>query len=254
MMGTTSANIVKAVVKTRQDVGTLGKGTLNPHGNYKYVSIDRYYETVADAASKNGLMWVIREDEIAFTSATPKLSIQSKYTIDIYHESGEVIEGFSTLSIVHPVQGAQTVGSAMSYVDKVFMRQTFAVASGEKDIDADATDPGAFDLDPPKPAPRAAAKPPAPEKAKVVEVGPVPSYSGDLPGEEGNFDIVETFFMAFLPDVKSRAELNKFYLDPVNVNAMNHMKTHSPAQFKKVYDAFAERGKILGKLEEKESK
>ena len=232
MMESTSANIVKAVIKTRQDVGTLGKGTLNPHGNYKYVSIDRYYETVADAASKNGLMWIIREEEIALNTNIGKTGVlQSKYMIDMYHESGEVIEAFSVLSILHPIQGAQTIGSAMSYVDKVFMRQTFAVATGEKDIDADATNPGAFDLDPPKPAPKPV--------AKAVEK-PV-----DLPGEEGDWNMVEQIFIQFIPTAKTYDELKEFWNADSNTNALNHLKAGSPDQYARVVEAFKVRAKEL---------
>lgn len=231
-METTSANIVKAVIKTRQDVGTLGKGTLNPHGNYKYVSIDRYYETVADAASKNGLMWIIREEEITLNTNIGKTGVlQSKYMIDMYHESGEVIEAFSVLSILHPIQGAQTIGSAMSYVDKVFMRQTFAVATGEKDIDADATNPGAFDLDPPKPAPKPV--------AKAVEK-PI-----DLPGEEGDWNMLEQIFIQFIPTAKTYDELKEFWNTDSNTNALNHLKAGSPDQYARVVEAFKSRAKEL---------
>jgi hypothetical protein len=231
-MDTTSANIVKAVIKTRQDVGTLGKGTLNPHGNYKYVSIDRYYETVADAASKNGLMWIIREEEITLNTNIGKTGVlQSKYMIDMYHESGEVIEAFSVLSILHPIQGAQTIGSAMSYVDKVFMRQTFAVATGEKDIDADATNPGAFDLDPPKPAPKPV--------AKAVEK-PI-----DLPGEEGDWNMVEQIFIQFIPTAQTYDELVEFWSAPDHRASLSHLKEGSPDQYKRVYEAFGKRGKEL---------
>lgn len=235
-METTSANIVKAVIKTRQDVGTLGKGTLNPHGNYKYVSIDRYYETVADAASKNGLMWIIREKEITLNTNIGKTGVlQSKYMIDMYHESGEVIEAFSVLSILHPIQGAQTIGSAMSYVDKVFMRQTFAVATGEKDIDADATNPSAFDLDPPKPAPK-----PAPKAAANTDEKPI-----ELPGEEGNWDMVEQIFIQFIPTAKTYDELKEFWNADTNTNALNHLKTGSPDQYARVVEAFKSRAKEL---------
>lgn len=228
-MESTSANIVKAVVKTRQDVGTLGKGTLNPHGNYKYVSIDRYYETVADAASKNGLMWVIREDDITLNANMGKTGVlQARYVIDIYHDSGEMIESFSAISILHPIQGAQTIGSAMSYVDKVFMRQTFAVATGEKDIDADATNPGDLDI---KPAPNAAAKP----AEKTI----------DLPGEEGNWDMVEQIFVHFIPTAKTYDELKEFWNADINTNALNHLKTGSPDQYARVVEAFKIRAKQL---------
>ena len=235
-METTSANIVKAVIKTRQDVGTLGKGTLNPHGNYKYVSIDRYYETVADAASKNGLMWVIREDTITLNASMGKTGVlEARYMIDMYHESGEMIEAFSAISILHPIQGAQTIGSAMSYVDKVFMRQTFAVATGEKDIDADATNPGAFDLDPPKPAPK-----PAPKAAAKTDEKPI-----ELPGEEGNWDMVEQIFVQFIPTAKTYDELKEFWNADTNTNALNHLKTGSPDQYARVVEAFKSRAKEL---------
>ena len=229
MTETTSANIVKAVIKTRQDVGTLGKGTLNPHGNYKYVSIDRYYETVADAASKNGLMWIIREESITLNANMGKTGVlQAQYTIDMYHESGEVIEAFSVLSILHPIQGAQTIGSAMSYVDKVFMRQAFAVATGEKDIDADATNPMDLDI---KPAPKPVAKP--------VEK-PI-----DLPGEEGDWNMLEQIFIQFIPTAKTYDELKEFWNTDSNTNALNHLKAGSPDQYARVVEAFKSRAKEL---------
>lgn len=229
VMEPTSANIVKAVIKTRQDVGTLGKGTLNPHGNYKYVSIDRYYETVADAASKNGLMWVIREEDVTLNPSMGKTGVvQVKYIIDIYHSSGEAIEAFSAISILHPIQGAQTIGSAMSYVDKVFMRQAFAVATGEKDIDADATNPIDLDI---KTAPKPV--------AKAVEK-PI-----DLPGEEGNWDMVEQTFIQFIPTAKTYDELKEFWNADTNTNALNHLKTGSPDQYARVVEAFKSRAKEL---------
>jgi hypothetical protein len=228
-MDATSANIVKAVIKTRQDVGTLGKGTLNPHGNYKYVSIDRYYETVADAASKNGLMWIIREESITLNANMGKTGVlQAQYTIDMYHESGEVIEAFSVLSILHPIQGAQTIGSAMSYVDKVFMRQAFAVATGEKDIDADATNPMDLDI---KPAPKPVAKP--------IEK-PI-----DLPGEEGDWNMLEQIFIQFIPTAKTYDELKEFWNTDSNTNALNHLKAGSPDQYARVVEAFKSRAKEL---------
>jgi len=242
VMEPTSANIVKAVIKTRQDVGTLGKGTLNPHGNYKYVSIDRYYETVADAASKNGLMWVIREEDVTLNPSMGKTGVvQVKYIIDIYHSSGEAIEAFSAISILHPIQGAQTIGSAMSYVDKVFMRQAFAVATGEKDIDADATNPIDLDIKT-APKPVAASSPVLSNTSakRPVDIAPI-----DLPGEEGNWDMVEQTFIQFIPTAKNYDELKEFWNADTNTNALNHLKTGSPDQYARVVEAFKSRAKEL---------
>jgi hypothetical protein len=177
-------------------------------------------------------MWIIREEEITLNTNIGKTGVlQSKYMIDMYHESGEVIEAFSVLSILHPIQGAQTIGSAMSYVDKVFMRQTFAVATGEKDIDADATNPGAFDLDPPKPAHKPV--------AKAVEK-PI-----DLPGEEGDWNMLEQIFIQFIPTAKTYDELKEFWNTDRNTNALNHLKTGSPDQYARVVEAFKSRAKAL---------
>jgi hypothetical protein len=254
-MESTSANIVKAVVKTRQDVGTLGKGTLNPHGNYKYVSIDRYYETVADAASKNGLMWVIREDDITLNANMGKTGVlQARYVIDIYHDSGEMIESFSAISILHPIQGAQTIGSAMSYVDKVFMRQTFAVATGEKDIDADATNPSDLDIiNTPHKAVAASSPVLSNTSAKrLVDVPPISDFDrGDalvantLPGEEGDWNMLEQIFIQFIPTAKTYDELKEFWNADTNTNALNHLKTGSPDQYARVVEAFKIRAKQL---------
>lgn len=133
---------IKAIIATREQVGSLGKSAMNPHGRYKYVSIDTYYEKVAVAAAKNGLSWIASENDFQIMPDVGKTGIiKATYDVSLMHSSGDYIRDFTTLTIIHPIQGAQTVGSAMSYLDKVFMRQLFSVATGEKDGDADETNP-----------------------------------------------------------------------------------------------------------------
>jgi hypothetical protein len=139
-----------------------------------------------------------------------------------------VIEAFSVISILHPIQGAQTIGSAMSYVDKVFMRQAFAVATGEKDIDADATNPTDLDI---KPAPKPVAK----SVEKPIE----------LPGEEGDWNTLEQIFIQFIPTAKTYDELKEFWNTDTNTNALNHLKAGSPDQYARVVEAFKSRAKEL---------
>lgn len=140
-----SSEINKAVIAVTRDIGTLGKAAVNPHGGYKYVSIDRFYESVGVAAAKHGLSWTLIEDAFAIHPGVGKTGmVQVTYRVRMMHESGAVMEDFSKLSIIHPIQGAQTVGSAMSYADKVFQRQTFKVATGEED--ADSTNPSDLDF------------------------------------------------------------------------------------------------------------
>ena len=133
---------IKAIIETRTKVGNLGKAAFNPHGRYKYVSIDTYYEKVAAAAAANGLAWVANETKFDLLPDVGKTGIiRATYAVTLMHSSGDYLPNFSTITIVHPIQGAQTVGSAMSYLDKVFMRQLFSVATGEAGADADETNP-----------------------------------------------------------------------------------------------------------------
>lgn len=218
--------IIKAIVDTRAGIGRLGKSAMNPHGRYKYVSIDAYYEKVALIAAENGLSWVISEVDF---KAMPDFGvtkggiIQATYSVTLMHVSGATLPGFSRITIIHPIQGAQTVGSAMSYMDKVFMRQAFAVATGEAGADADETDPadlmGGVKKEEPKPS--------------------VTKADIELPGEEGNFKQVEDIFITFLPQATTVDELNNFW--SANFKARDHLKEFSPDAFNRVLAAFTAR-------------
>lgn len=143
-----------ALVKASTEMPALNKADENKHGGFRYVSIDNYYETVARIALKHGFTWKIRETESGVIPIGTKLdrnghetaifAVRSAYTFDVMHApSGTVWGNYFSCSIVHPLQGAQTAGSAMSYADKLFMRTTFHVVTGEQD--ADATDSRAFE-------------------------------------------------------------------------------------------------------------
>jgi len=200
------AVITAAVIKTRKDVGTLGKAAVNPHGNYKYVSIDKYYEVVASAAAKNGLFWTISEVKSTLNPNIGKTGVlDATYTITMYHESGAVAYEFSRIAMVHPIQGAQTVGSAMSYVDKVFMRQIFAVSTGEED--ADATNP---------------------EDVKL---------------EKTDYGAIERLMTPGVEMAENRKDLKKFWSE--NSNALDALKLGDKAAYGRVVEAFKTRNQEL---------
>jgi len=206
---------IKAIIATREQVGSLGKSAMNPHGRYKYVSIDTYYEKVSTTAAKNGLSWIASETGFEVMPEVGKTGvIKATYDLALMHSSGDYIPKFSTLTIIHPIQGAQTVGSAMSYLDKVFMRQLFSVATGEKDSDADETNP-----------------------ADIIGVGM------DAPKKDAapkiNTDQAEAIFMEFVPVCETEAQLRKFWAE--NVQARNVLKEHNPEALKRVTAAFTKR-------------
>lgn len=225
-MITMKPETIKAIVSVRDQVGQLGKSALNPHGRYKYVSIDAYYEQVGSVAAKHGLSWVAREVDFKLLPDVGKTGIiQATYSIMLMHLSGDVVPDFTRITIVHPLQGAQTVGSAMSYLDKVFMRQLFAIATGEKDSDADETDPNSL----------LGGSTPAPVKAREPERRPEPKQ------EQPQMSVaeIEAMFTSFLPMAQNEDELKDFWSD--NYPARNTLKNSDEDAYNRVLAAFSAR-------------
>lgn len=209
---------IKAIIETRTKVGNLGKAAFNPHGRYKYVSIDTYYEKVAAAAAANGLAWVATERNFTLLPDIGKTGIiRATYSMTLMHSGGDFIPDFSTVTIVHPIQGAQTVGSAMSYVDKVFMRQLFSVATGEAGADADETNP---------------------EDLMLGEKAPKEAPKAQGPSEE-DLTKLEDIFVTFAPAAETEMELKIFWSD--NIKGLDLLKVHAPDRHKRVVAAFSER-------------
>lgn len=133
-------NIAAAMIKIAQAVPQLGKADRNAFAKYNYVSIDKYYETIAKLSAANGIGWQAYEVENTVLPNVGKDgALRITYSFDLYHESGDMIRAFTAFTILHPIQGAQTAGSALSYAEKLFMRSAFKVVTGE--ADADASDP-----------------------------------------------------------------------------------------------------------------
>jgi len=132
--------IAAAMIRIAQAVPQLGKAERNAFAKYNYVSIDRYYETIAKIAAANGIGWQAIEVENKLLPDVGKDgALRITYAFDLYHEGGDHIQAFAAFTIIHPIQGAQTAGSALSYAEKLFMRSAFKVVTGESD--ADASDP-----------------------------------------------------------------------------------------------------------------
>ncbi len=85
---------------------------------------------------KAGLLWRIREGMARLAEIGDTRGMHFLYEIDLFHKNGEVWENFDRVNVFHPLQGAQTSGSARSYAEKIFMRTLFKVVTGEKDADA----------------------------------------------------------------------------------------------------------------------
>lgn len=138
------AGIYRRIIDVSRQIGSLDKSERNPHAKYNYVPIDDFYKEVARKAVECGLSWAVREVDCVVAGSTQTRNgsqpvFRYSYEFDMFDEDGNEVAAFSKLSILHPLQGPQTSGSAMSYAEKLMMRSTFKVVTGEKD--ADAVDP-----------------------------------------------------------------------------------------------------------------
>lgn len=129
--------LTEALIKAAQEMPVLRKADRNAHGNYNFVSIDDYYATAAKVALNNGITWKAREVgfEIHPPNGVFKGIVISKYEFDVLWDDMEW-QGFFACSIPHPIQGAQTAGSMLSYADKLFMRTVFKIQTGEQEADS----------------------------------------------------------------------------------------------------------------------
>jgi hypothetical protein len=212
-------------VAVTSEVNSLAKGVKNQHGGYNYVPIDNYYAEVGKVAAKHGLTWVLK---VVGFEHLPNLgksgAVNFTYTVDLLHSSGDEKNSFSALNILHPIQGAQSAGSAMSYADKVFMRQLFKIETGEQD--ADATDTNALN-----------GKPEAPK----VEA-PKPALSKE---EEATLVAwIENAITKFLPDAKSDSDLTKYWADNRN-GPIKRVQNFSEEAYNNLLAAFTARRKEL---------
>ena len=221
------SNIAKAIVAVTSEVNSLAKGVKNQHGGYNYVPIDNYYAEVGKVAAKHGLTWVLK---VVSFEHLPNLgksgAINFTYNVDIFHSSGDEKPNFTSLNILHPIQGAQSAGSAMSYADKIFMRQLFKVETGEQD--ADATNPN--DLN---------GKPEAPKTE-----APKPTLSKE--DEETLVAWIDTTLKKFLPDARTDDELKGFWSDNKN-GAIKRVRDFSEEAYNGLLSAFtARRNELKG--------
>lgn len=256
-------NIAAAMMKIAQAVPQLGKADRNAFAKYNYVSIDKYYDSIAKLAAANGIMWQPREIQTVIEKEIGKDgALRITYAFDLYHESGDAIEEFSKFTILHPIQGAQTAGSALSYADKLFMRSAFKVVTGESD--ADASDPDDLKIKEKvkeQPAVKEVMK--AFPDAEITDVRPKSANAPDPSPEvevteridEDGFNVfkhdatdyntIAKIFMRVVPTTKTQDELRKFWT--VNMGVIERMQVEAPKIHAKVKDEFTKRRAALKK-------
>jgi hypothetical protein len=131
--------IAEAIYKVQSSITKLNNDSNNKYANYRYVSIDAYYEGIRPKLTDAGLMIIPNEVE---SGLSPDGKTQ-KTIIEFYllHKDGEIWNFPLRRTVFLPYTGAQTSGSALSYADKFIMRTLFKIPTGEYDPEQDAVAP-----------------------------------------------------------------------------------------------------------------
>lgn len=254
------AEMAAAILAAQGDMPNLRKADTNKFGGYAYVSIDDYLNTIPKVAAKHGLFWITRqvgdillgEKHAAFT-----------FAMDLFYQDGSCLPMYSKLTVVHPIQGAQTSGSAMAYAEKIMTRFAFKVVTGEED--ADATSPTGTTEEAPKATrqPLRAVHAAPMTHAEAKEKGLIPK--GEVIGgiAKGGVSVTETagipivkaptnpngwkdtaaVFTTFVDQCDSPKMLEEFWAE--NINTLDKIKVADEALYKTVKKAFANQKKAI---------
>jgi len=127
--------ISNALFDVQTQVKRLVHDQSNDFANYRYVSIDAYYEAVRPMLNKAGIMIIPNEEDAAISPDGKTFKV--KFSFHIMHKDGEVWEMPIRRTVYLGYSGAQSCGSALSYAEKFVMRTLFKIPTGEYDPAAD---------------------------------------------------------------------------------------------------------------------
>lgn len=216
--------------KVIEGLGTVGTNTFNPHGKYRYVSIDRYFEVVAHLAAQYGITWVVRETSACLTQTAGKDIAMFRYEVDVYF-GDHILRGYDSHTILHPLQGPQTSGSAKSYANKLFMRNMFFVATGEED--ADSVSPKSLEEEFPDRAEATPYREQAPPLNSTDEA--MVKVNGQPQLVEGGWNVVEKVLKELVFDkCTSDDDVKGAFTE--NSDVLQDMKVDAPDAYQRVID------------------
>ena len=180
-----SPDIAKAIVAVMAQIGTLGKDSRNDHASYKYVSVDKFFDSIGRLMAKEGIFVLTNEvstsvDRVESVDKRGEVKIGSwltaNYELFLCHSNGSVCGPVKRVIRVQAT-GPQAYGAAASYVEKYFLRSLFKIPTGDHDIDGEPQDG--------LPAQSRAPTPPAPpshlgvaQSAPVTGSSPVSQATG----------------------------------------------------------------------------
>ena len=122
--------ISAALFQVQNKATRLVHDSENSFQSYKYVSVDRYYEYIRPLLNDAGIMIIPNEVESGLSPDGKTLKLVFEF--HILHKDGDVWEFPIRRTVYIPYNGAQAIGSALSYADKFILRTLFKLSTGEE--------------------------------------------------------------------------------------------------------------------------
>ena len=115
------------------DIKTLARNDTNNFQKYNYASIDQFLMAVNPLCAKHGLIINVDEEDMKIMKTNDKSAwVHIVYKFILSHQSGDTWNYPLRRNMILQITGGQSIGAAMSYVLKGFMRSLFQIATGEK--------------------------------------------------------------------------------------------------------------------------
>ena len=123
--------VAEAMAQVQAGIKKIEHDSKNEFANYKYASIDAYYDVVRPLLSDAGLLIIPNEVHAEISADSQTLKVVFEFIL--LHSSGEVWEMPIRRTQYIPNKGAQACGAALSYAEKFIFRTLFKIPTGEFD-------------------------------------------------------------------------------------------------------------------------
>ena len=136
--------IIKAVAKAMGEMKRIAKDSRNTEQKYDFASVDDFLAMTGPVCAQNGIVTLLNEIAVTDFERQGKYGashwLRITFEIHTMHESGESLPTVHrTVEVIRT--GAQSFGSAQSYVLKQYQRALYQIPTGDKD-DADFAEKG----------------------------------------------------------------------------------------------------------------
>ena len=138
------SGIISAVAKAMGEMKRIAKDSRNIEQKYDFASVDDFLAMTGPICAANGIITILDEELVEDFERQGKYGVthwlRIRFAISTMHTSGETLPVVRrTVEVIRT--GAQSFGSAQSYVLKQYQRALYQIPTGDKD-DADYAEKG----------------------------------------------------------------------------------------------------------------